>query len=55
MTNPSWKPPVQGLILDMDGVLWRDEQPIGDLEVIFKEISRLGLKVVLATTNTQKT
>jgi HAD superfamily hydrolase (TIGR01450 family) len=42
---------VQGLILDMDGVIWRDRQPIGDLPHIFKEINRLGLRVTLATNN----
>lgn len=46
---------VQGLILDMDGVLWRDEQPIGDLASIFKQISQRELKVVLATNNSTKT
>ena len=31
---------VRALILDMDGVLWRGEQPIGDLPFIFSEIRR---------------
>ncbi len=35
----------------MDGVLWRDKEPIGDLPAIFKRISDLGLKVILATNN----
>ena len=35
----------------MDGVLWRDTQPIGDLPRIFEQINRMGLKVVLATNN----
>ena len=35
----------------MDGVLWRDREPIGDLPSIFKQISDLGLKVILATNN----
>jgi 4-nitrophenyl phosphatase len=42
---------IKGLILDMDGVLWRDDQPIGDLPAIFSEISRRNLKVILATNN----
>jgi 4-nitrophenyl phosphatase len=42
---------IQGLILDMDGVIWRDRQPIGDLPHIFQEITRLGLRVTLATNN----
>ncbi|MFM8319686.1 MAG: HAD-IIA family hydrolase [Chloroflexota bacterium] len=43
--------PVRALILDMDGVLWRGSQPIGDLPAIFAAIERLGLRVVLATNN----
>jgi 4-nitrophenyl phosphatase len=41
----------KALILDMDGVLWRGEQPIGDLPVTFAEIKRRGLKVAMATNN----
>ena len=44
-------PPIKGLILDMDGVLWRADQPIGDLPRIFSEIERSGYRVVLATNN----
>ena len=42
---------LKALILDMDGVLWRDDQPIGDLPFVFSEISRRNLKVSLATNN----
>jgi 4-nitrophenyl phosphatase len=45
---------IRALILDMDGVLWRDMQPVGDLPVIFKEIRNLGLRVILATNNATK-
>ena len=45
------QPPVRGLILDMDGVLWRGNQPLGNLPAIFKRIDQLGLRVVLATNN----
>jgi 4-nitrophenyl phosphatase len=48
-------PHVQGVILDMDGVLWKDEQPLGNLPVIFAHLKRLGLQVVLATNNATKT
>lgn len=41
----------RALILDMDGVLWRSSQPIGDLPQIFKTIESLDLRVVLATNN----
>ena len=42
---------VEGLILDMDGVLWRDNTPIGDLPALFAEIRRRNLSVILATNN----
>jgi 4-nitrophenyl phosphatase len=44
-------PQLKGIILDMDGVLWHDTQPIGDLPVIFDFIRTHGLKVILATNN----
>jgi 4-nitrophenyl phosphatase len=45
---------INALILDMDGVLWQDINPIGDLPSIFTDIDALGLKVVLATNNATK-
>ncbi len=44
-------PKLKGLILDMDGVLWRDSTPLGDLPLIFSTISRMGLRVAVATNN----
>jgi len=44
-------PPVRGLILDMDGVLWQEDTPIGDLAAIFARIHSRGLLVALATNN----
>ena len=35
----------------MDGVIWRGEQPLGDLPVIFAEFKRRGYQTVLATNN----
>jgi len=49
------RPPVRGLILDGDGVLWKDSEPIGDLAAVFSRISELGLAVVLATNNAMLT
>jgi 4-nitrophenyl phosphatase len=46
---------IQALVLDMDGVLWHDSQPIGDLPQIFASIRAKGLKFVLATNNAVKT
>ena len=45
---------IRALILDMDGVLWRSTQPIGDLQSIFANIKKLKLKAVLATNNATK-
>jgi 4-nitrophenyl phosphatase len=48
-------PNVKSLILDMDGVLWKDSSPIGDLPAIFSRICQRGLKVVFATNNGTRT
>lgn len=42
---------LRALILDMDGVIWREDTPIGDLPAIFHRIQGLGLQVMLATNN----
>lgn len=46
---------IKGLILDMDGVLWQDTAPIGDLPRIFAHIKQLGLGVTMATNNSSQT
>ena len=46
---------IKALILDMDGVIWKDDAPIGDLAEIFARIQALGLKYVFATNNGTKT
>ena len=46
---------IKALILDMDGVLWRSDEPIGDLPAIFARIQSRGLKYVFATNNGTKT
>ena len=48
-------PMVKALIIDMDGVLWHDTQPIGDLPAIFNRIKTLGFKFILATNNATRT
>jgi 4-nitrophenyl phosphatase len=45
---------IKGLILDMDGVLWKDTEQIGDLPVIFSKIWKHNLKVVYATNNSTR-
>ncbi len=44
-------PHITALILDMDGVLWKGDSPIGDLPAIFERIAERGLKVAFATNN----
>ncbi|MBI5935536.1 MAG: HAD-IIA family hydrolase [Chloroflexi bacterium] len=45
---------IQSLIIDMDGVLWRDSSPIGNLSAIFQRIRTRGIKFVFATNNGTK-
>lgn len=47
--------PVRGLILDMDGVIWKSDAPIGDLPAIFARIRERGIKFVFATNNGTRT
>lgn len=46
---------IKALILDMDGVLWKADTPIGDLASIFQRVRERGLKFVFATNNSTKT
>lgn len=46
---------IKALILDMDGVVWRENMPIGDLSAIFGRIQERDLKVAMATNNGTKT
>lgn len=46
-----FQPRIRALIMDMDGVLWRGNQPIGDLIANFESIRSLGLRFALATNN----
>ncbi len=48
-------PPILGLIVDMDGVLWKEDTPIGNLPSVFSRIKERGLKIVLATNNATRT
>jgi ribonucleotide monophosphatase NagD (HAD superfamily) len=42
---------IEALILDMDGVLWRDTEPIGNLPSLFKSIEERGWKPLFVTNN----
>ncbi len=46
---------LRALLLDMDGVLWRAQAPIGDLPALFRKMAALGLKVALVTNNATRT
>lgn len=46
---------IKALILDMDGVIWKADAPIGDLPRIFDQIHMRGLKFVFATNNSTQT
>ncbi len=46
---------IRALILDMDGVLWHDNTPIGDLPGIFEQIRAAGWKFAFATNNGTRT
>jgi 4-nitrophenyl phosphatase len=46
---------IKALILDMDGVLWRGTEPIGDLAAAFKTIEAKGLIATFATNNATRT
>lgn len=45
---------IKALIIDMDGVLWRDNEPIVNLNRLFDDIRNLPLKFVLATNNSTR-
>ena len=45
---------ITAVVLDMDGVLWRESEPIGDLPAIFRKFDEENIKVVLATNNAMK-
>jgi 4-nitrophenyl phosphatase len=46
---------IKALILDMDGVLWRGREAIGNLPAIFSNIASLRWRVVFATNNATRT
>lgn len=46
---------IKALVLDMDGVIWKADAPIGNLAGTFARIRERGLKFVFATNNSTKT
>lgn len=51
MSDPAWLPSVRGLIIDLDGVLWRGAQPLPGLQPFFGTLRQRRLPFVLATNN----
>ncbi len=47
--------PIRALILDMDGVLWKGQETIGDLPSIFERLRSRGIQIILATNNATRT
>jgi 4-nitrophenyl phosphatase len=45
---------IKSLIFDMDGVLWRDQTPIGDMEKIFHQLRIYDIQYTFATNNSTK-
>jgi 4-nitrophenyl phosphatase len=46
---------IKALIIDMDGVIWKADAPIGDLTATFSRIRERGMKFVFATNNSTRT
>lgn len=46
---------VDGLILDMDGVLWRGSEPMPGLARFFEVMRQQGIEFILATNNSTRT
>lgn len=50
----SLKPRVKAIILDMDGVLWQENRPIGDLPAVFAYLRSLDINFIFVTNNSTK-
>lgn len=50
--RPDWDA-IRGLILDIDGTLFRGEEPIGDPAELFRRLDAQGYRYVIATNNTK--
>lgn len=46
---------IKALVLDMDGVLWKDTEPIGDLSAIFETLKAKNIQHIFATNNATRT
>lgn len=50
-----WINELEGIILDMDGVLWKGSQPLVDLPALFSLIEKRGCNVLGMTNNSTRT
>jgi len=48
-------PEINAAILDMDGVLWRSDNPLCDLNLLFSKFNDSGIRITFATNNATKT
>jgi len=48
-------PDIKAIICDMDGVLWRDEEPLGDLAAASRALAEKGIAAAFATNNSTST
>ena len=46
---------IKSIIFDMDGVIWKDDTPMGNLENIFQILNSHNISYVFATNNSMKT
>jgi 4-nitrophenyl phosphatase len=51
----SLSPSIKSLIMDMDGVLWKGDEPLVDLPKILLVLQNHGIKFLFATNNATKT
>lgn len=51
MTSPA----IKALLLDMDGVLWRGDEPIGDVPALLDKIRQRGWQYAFVTNNATRT
>ncbi len=54
MLTPIMLKNIRNLIIDMDGVLWRGEQPLPTLVSFFDTLRELNIRFVLATNNASR-
>lgn len=52
---PFFSPQIRGIILDMDGVLWKDTTPLVDIPAVFDRAQKNGIQIMLATNNATRT